>query len=146
MTALKDLYKDLEKKTPNEIYGLINICMHDIITDLKKYDTDMSKLFAGFIFTIVGSDGKVRPEEFNVIKPIMDALFNMNAGMDDAKELILKYGFKENEAKKVTSDFLNAIGKSNPDLKMKMLTLAIYICAVDGDVSRKERAFIESLF
>ena len=145
MNPLKDLYKELERKSPNEIMGLINGTLREILEELKNYDPKLGQLFLGFIFTVVGADGKVREEEFYIVKPIMDALFNMNSTMADAKDLILKYGFKDKEAKALSSELLDAIGKRNPDLKIKMLALAIYICAIDGDISRKEKAFIDSL-
>lgn len=145
MVQLRDIYKDLEKKSTGEIMALINTALSEILPELKKYDADIAKLFAGYVFTVVAADGKIRDEEMIIVKPIIDAIWGISSTKADAKEIILKNGFKDKDMREGFRGVLDAIGRNNPDLRIRMILLAMYISAIDGDISRKEKAFIESL-
>ena len=145
MPQPSDVYKALEKMNPEEVLDLIDAKVTDVLPTLLKYDPEITHIFAGYIFTIVGADGKVRPEEYVAIKPLVDAIFNIDSDINDIKELIMKNGFDDKDMRVMFVDILNTLGRADPDIKAGMIMLAIYISALDGDISRRERAFIESL-
>ncbi len=143
---LKGIYQDLKGKSTEEIEEIIADNERFIVFRLSKFGEKALHLYAGLAYAMIGADFKVRPEEFCIVKPIMDAVFNIDSTIEIAEEMILKNGFTEKELRESMREALVGIGGTDPELRDRIVLVLICIAAIDGDICRRERAFIESLF
>ena len=143
--SLKDIYKSLEKMNTNEILAMIHSNAHYILPELKKLGDDNVHIFAVLVYAIAGADGKVRPEEFLIIKPLMDATFGIDCTIEDAEDLVLRSGLLDKDIRGNFRNIIAQIGNIDSELAYRMVLVAMCVAAIDGDISRREKAFIESL-
>ena len=144
--SLKDIYKDLENRSTEDILAMIISNANYIMPELKKFGDDDVHIFTVLVYAIAGADGKVRPEEFLVIKPLMDATFGFDSSIKDAEELVLKSGLLDKDVRSSFKNIIARISSVNPELAYRMIMVTMCVAAIDGDISRKEKAFIESFF
>jgi len=142
---LKDVYKSLKRMNTDEIVEKIRVNMDETLPLLDKYDDDMIIMFAGYIFTITGVDEKIHWKEYSLIKPLMDAAFGINCSFEDTKKFILDYGYDEDEMRDRFRDVLEQLEETDPELRYRMILLAMYISAIDDEISKTEKKYIKSL-
>ena len=130
----------------DDILAMITSNTQYILPELKKLGDDYLQIFAVLIYAIAGADGKIRPEEFLIIKPLMDATFGIDCTIKDAEDFVLKSGLIDKDVRQNFKSIIGRIGAVNPELAYRMVLVAMCVAAIDGDISRKEKAFIESFF
>lgn len=143
--SLEDVYRDLGNMTRDEILGLMGKLLDDITPSLEKYGDDVKSVFTGYLFTIVGADGKVRQEEFEVIKPVIDAVFDVDSTLADAEELVIGNGFTDEGVRGHFRNIFGQFKRDDSEFANRMILLALCIAVVDGEISEREKAFIGSL-
>ena len=109
-------------------------------------DDEMVIAVAEYIFMITGVDERVHMNEYRLIKPLMNAAFGKNCPYAETEAFISKNGFSEEETRERFRDVLDELKVSDPELRYRMITLAMYIAAIDEDISKREKSYIESLF
>jgi len=142
---LKSAYKKLGKKSSKEIVDLVYTIMEDTVPMLEGHDQEMIDSLAEYIFMIAGVDEKVHMNEYCLIKPLMSAAVGKDCSYAEAEKFISENGLDEDETRDRFRDVLNELSITDPELRYNMITLAMYISAIDDDVSQKEKEFIESL-
>ena len=143
--TLKEMYEDLENRSTDEIIEMLNRNMSWILPRLERYGDDGLFLFAGFTFSVIAVDERLREEEYYVMEPFLKNLFGLNATFKDAKEIILEGVHKDPDVRESYRKLIDGLGSEDPELKNKMIFHAMLVSAIDGDVCRKERTYIESL-
>ena len=144
-TNLKDVYRSLKGMNTDEIIEEIRINMDKILPLLDKYDDEMIIMFASYIFTITGVDRKIHWKEYRLIKPLMDAAFGMNCSFEDTEKLIFEYGYDKDEMKERFRNVLDQLEDTDPELRYRMILMAIHVSAIDDEISRTEKKYIKSL-
>ena len=142
---LKDVYRSLNRMNTDEIVEKIRINMDELIPILDKYDDDIIIMFAGYIFMITGIDEKVHRNEYYLIKPLMNAALGRDCSFEDTREFILNYGYGKEEMRNEFRMILNNLKESEPELRYRMILLAMYISAIDDEISKTEKKYIKTL-
>lgn len=144
-SKLRDVYKELGKKQTDEIVELIRINMEEIMPMIDDFDDDMIVTFAEYVFMITAIDEKVHKKEYYLIRPLINAAFGKECSYEETEKIIFEYGYDEEETREEFRDLLDDLRKTDPELRYRMILLAMYIAAIDDDISRKEKSYIESL-
>ncbi len=148
MSPLRQMYRDVESWSRDELMSSISFTTRRITDSMKEKGVSKPlSMFAGYIFTIVCADKKLTEEEFLVVKPLIDALHGTNCTFAEAKSYLLKGdSYNDRDLRKQVADYVKQMYIEDQKYALDLIALAVYVSALDGDISRRERAFIESLF
>ncbi len=137
-TMDNDLYNDiLAEKSANVIQGLAG---------LTDDGVDALTIYSDFILCAIAADGKLTEDEFQFLKPILDALLEKDATFGDAQKIFYDNGLHESKDYKKSMDMMvDIIGTVSPELKDDIVLLCLMVCAVDGEVSDEEKNWIKQL-
>jgi|GEM_PF-515970 len=105
------------------------------------------RFFALFILVTIAADGKLTEGEYSALLPSLKAFFGEKdaPSYEDCLENLKLLKTEEKEAKKELDDFVDQVGAFSPAMKEDLVVVALLICAVDGQVSAREKAWIRRL-
>ena len=149
MSDFDALCKKLETLDPETLVQVFNDTSIRVIAKLAELSThgrDVVATYLQFILASVAADGKMTPEEFVLLKPMFDKVEGRNVSYDEAVEIFEKMGLTEPEAyKDVVDTMVDVIGIVDEGLKDDIVFLCLLVCAVDGEVTEKEKDWIRQL-
>ena len=144
--ALCQVLEDMDNDTFNDI---VNQKSADVIKALIGITEDSLSgvsVFADFILCAVALDGRLAEEEYVLAKPILDTILESDVSYEDALEFFDGAGLGDPEGYKDTMDAVaDLLGEVSPDLKDDIVMVCMLVCAVDGSISERERAWIRQL-
>ena len=120
MSDFDVLCRVLEEMDPDTYNDLLVRKSARVVRDLSGFTRDGADavtLFADFILCAVALDGRLAEEEYVLAKPILDTILESDA----------------------------LLGEVSPDLKDDIVMVCMLVCAVDGSISERERAWIRQL-
>ena len=123
MSDFDVLCRVLEEMDPDTYNDLLVRKSARVVRDLSGFTRDGADavtLFADFILCAVALDGRLAEEEYVLAKPILGYKDTMDAVAD-------------------------LLGEVSPDLKDDIVMVCMLVCAVDGSISERERAWIRQL-
>lgn len=103
-------------------------------------------IYADFILCAVAADGKLKEDEFLLLKPVLDLILERDVTYEDAEKIFFMAGFdKPKDYKRTMDRMVDVIGLVSPELKDDIVLVCLMVCAVDGKVSAKEKKWIKQL-
>ena len=149
MSDFDVLCRVLEEMDPDTYNDLLVRKSARVVRDLSGFTRDGADavtLFADFILCAVALDGRLAGEEYVLAKPILDTILESDASYEDVLEFFDGAGLGDPEGYKDTMDAVaDLLGEASPDLKDDIVMVCMLVCAVDGSISERERAWIRQL-
>lgn len=149
MSNFDVLCRVLEEMDPDTYNDLLVRKSARVVRDLSGFTRDGADavtLFADFILCTVALDGRLAEEEYVLAKPILDMILESDVSYEDASEFFDGAGLGDPEGYKDTMDAVaDLLGEVSPDLKDDIVMVCMLVCAVDGSISERERAWIRQL-
>lgn len=149
MSDFDTLCKKLEEMDPEQFSQLFNEMSADIIEKMIEFTADGKDgltAYLQFILASVAADGKLSESEFKLLKPLFDAIANKDLTYEEGVALFKNMGFdKADEYKDVVDTMVDIIGLVSDDLKDEIIMLCLLVCAIDGEISQKEKDWIRQL-
>lgn len=148
MKEFDKLCKEFEQLNPVEYAAILAAKSARIVPALNAISEDGvggAELLADFVLCSIVADGKLSEEEFLVMKPMMDVFFGEFFNYEDCKETVKLIKRDGKQFKKYLDETVDMIGQLSEDLKDDIILVCLLICAIDGKVSAKEKAWIKQL-
>ena len=115
-------------------------------SDLSEDTGDCIALYCDFLLCSVAADGVLTEEEFLLVKPVLDRMLEIDTDYGEALDYFHETGLDNPEGYRDTMDGIaDMLGEVSPKLKDDLVLLCMMVCAVDGQISGKERDWIRQL-
>jgi len=149
MFEFDKLCKEIEEMDPQlfaEIFAAKSANVIAALSAITNDALDGMQLFLHFILCSIAADGKLAEEEYLLIKPAIEKVYQKQITYEDAVEVFKNAGLdKPREYKKAVDDMVNVLGMISLDLQAEVIGLCLMVCAVDGKISMKEKKWIKQL-
>ena len=149
MSKFDDICKELEQLDHETFVKMFNDKSVDVmaaLVDLTSNGTDGLTAYMQFLLASVAADGVLSEKEYELLKPFFDRMADKDVTYEEAVELFKKMGLDEPDAlKDVVDVMVDFIGLVSEDVKADIITLCLLVCAIDGEVSQKEKDWIRQL-
>ncbi len=149
MSKFDDICKELEQLDHETFVQMFNDKSVDVmaaLVDLTSNGTDGLTAYMQFLLASVAADGVLSEKEYELLKPFFDRMADKDVTYEEAVELFKKMGLDEPDAlKDVVDVMVDFIGLVSEDMKADIITLCLLVCAIDGEVSQKEKDWIRQL-
>ena len=149
MSDFDTLCKQLEEMDPETFTQIFNEKSVEVIAQLAELTsngTDGVTAYLQFILASVAADGVLAKEEFVLLKPIFDRMTGEDLSYEEGVEVFKAMGLDKPDAyKDIVDTMVDIIGLVSEDLKDDIIILCLLVCAIDGDVSEKEKDWIRQL-
>lgn len=142
------LCKEFEQMEPEKYTAYLTVKSAEIIPILKSAAVDGLSgtiIFFSFIMGAIAADGKLSPEEYKLIYPLLNAFLGDSTNYDDAKKVFKSLRKENKELKNVTAKMIDILALLSDDLKNDIVIICMMICAIDGKISSKEKKWIMQL-
>lgn len=148
MKDFNELCRSVEELSPLEYAAVLGRTSLKIMPAIRAFSEDgrtCAEVLAAFIIASVYADGKLDESEYLLMAPLLKAFFGEDFDFEDAKKLAKEWR-KEGRAVKKEVDYLvDFLGTLSEELKGDIIFACLLMCAVDGKVSLKEKAYIRQL-
>ena len=148
MKDFNELCRSVEELSPLEYAAVLGRTSLKIMPAIRAFSEDgrtCAEVLAAFVIASVYADGKLDESEYLLMAPLLKAFFGEDFDFEDAKKLAKEWR-KEGRAVKKEVDYLvDFLGTLSEELKADIIFVCLLICAVDGKVSLKEKAYIKQL-
>lgn len=148
MKDFNELCRSVEELSPLEYAAVLGRTSLKIMPAIRAFSEDgrtCAEVLAAFVIASVYADGKLDESEYLLMAPLLKAFFGENFDFEDAKKLAKEWR-KEGRAVKKEVDYLvDFLGTLSEELKGDIIFACLLMCAVDGKVSLKEKAYIRQL-
>ena len=144
MKDLNTLFKKVEKLPKEELFIAVQKSSMDIIPALQAIsgkNEDSVMIYCLYLHAVLAADGRLADEEFATVAPLLSAVFGESFDYDACKAQVKKFA----DNKEIKAQMVELIRRLPEEIAQEMIFVAISICAIDGKVSKPERAFIEDL-
>ena len=149
MSDFDALCKKLETMDPETFAQIFNDKSVDVISALVALTADGKDgvtAYLQFILASVAADGVLSKPEFTLLKPMFDRIADKDTTYDDAVEIFNGLGLDKSDAyKEIIDTMVDIIGLVDEDMKDDIVLLCLLVCAVDGEVTEKEKDWIRQL-
>ena len=149
MSDFDTLCTKLEQMDPATFTQLFNELSVDVINNLVKLTadgTDGLTAYMQFILASVAADGVMTEEEFTLLKPLFDRMAEKDLTYEEGVQIFKSMGLdKPEKYKDIVDTMVDIIGLVSEDLKDEIVMLCLLVCAIDGEVSQKEKDWIKQL-
>ena len=115
------------------------------LADILEDGIDAVSVFATFIIGSVVADGKVNEEEYVLLYPMLHTFFEDQIDYEDCKAIAKEFRKEGKELKKYVGYMIDILGSVSDDLKEDIIDVCLLICAVDGNISLREKNWIKQL-
>lgn len=148
MKDFNELCRSVEELSPLEYAAVLGRTSLKIMPAIRAFSEDgrtCAEVLAAFVIASVYADGKLDESEYLLLAPLLKAFFGEDFDFEDAKKLAKEWR-KEGRAVKKEVDYLvDFLGTLSEELKGDIIFACLLMCAVDGKVSLKEKAYIRQL-
>ena len=148
MKDFNELCRSVEELRPLEYAAVGGRTSLKIMPAIRAFSEDgrtCAEVLAAFVIASVYADGKLDESEYLLMAPLLKAFFGEDFDFEDAKKLAKEWR-KEGKAVKKEVDYLvDFLGTLSEELKGDIIFACLLMCAVDGKVSLKEKAYIRQL-
>lgn len=148
MNDFNKLVKEFEEIDPITYSNVLAEKSMKILPVLVNFSADGLSgvsLFSSFIFAAVASDGKLSDEEYDLLYPMLHAFLGDELDYDSCVKAFKGLKKEGKELKKIVDDMVDLIGLFSEELKADIIVVCMLICAIDGKISAKEKAWIKQL-
>ena len=149
MTDFDTLCKQLEQMDSEKYAQIFADISDDVIADLTALTAngkDGVTAYMQFVLASVAADGILSKPEFTLLKPWFDKMTEKDTTYDEAVEIFNGLGLNEPEVyKEIIDTMVDIIGLVSEEIKDDIVLLCLLVCAIDGDISDKEKDWIRQL-
>lgn len=148
MNDFNKICKLVESLDPMEYAAVVTAKTAKIIPALKEFSDgtlDSVEIFAGFLIASVYADGKLDEAEYLMMMPMLKLCFGADFDYEAAKTLVKAFKPEGKELKNAIDYLVDLIGQFDEELKDDIITLSLLVCAIDGKITSKEKAYIKQL-
>lgn len=148
MNDFNKICKVVESLDPIEYAAVVTAKTAKIIPALKKFSDDALdcvETFADFLIASVYADGKLDEAEYLMMTPMLKLCFGADFDYEAAKALVKAFKPEGKELKNAVNYLVDIIGQFDEELKDDIITLSLLVCAIDGKITSKEKAYIKQL-
>jgi len=148
MKEFDRLCKDIEEMSADDYKTVLTAKAEKVLPALAKIGgsrLDGASIFAQFILGAIAADGKLSEEEYRIIEPMLHVFFGDEVDYKVCKAAVKYLRPESKELKDALNDMVDLFGLIDNDLKDDLILVCMLICAVDGKISPKEKAWIKKL-
>lgn len=148
MSEFDKLCKEFEKIDPATYIALLAAKSRDVLAGMAAVTGDLVSAVESYVDIVmmaVASDGKLSKEEFALIAPGLAAAVGQPITYEDAKKIMNKSKLDSRDNKATVDALVDLVGSVSPEIKDDIVILTMVICAADGRISGKEKAWIKQL-
>ena len=148
MSGFDKLCKEFEKIDPATYIALLAAKSRDVLAGMAAVTGDLVSAVESYVDIVmmaVASDGKLSKEEFALIAPGLAAAVGQPITYEDAKKIMNKSKLDSRDNKAAVDALVDLVGSVSPEIKDDIVILTMVICAADGRISGKEKAWIKQL-
>ena len=149
MSDFDNLCKQLEEMDPETFTQIFNKKSEEVLNaliDITADGKDGVTAYMQFILASVAADGKLSEGEFDLLKPMFDMSAKKDVSYEEGLAIFKEMGFDKPETfKDIVDTMVDIIGLVDGDLKADIVLLCLLVCAIDGEVSDKEKDWIRQL-
>ena len=149
MSSFDTLCKKLEELEPEkyaQLFNEISVNVVNQLVNLTAGGTNGLNAYLQFLLASVAADGKLSEGEFALLKPLFDRMADKDLTYEEGKELFKTMGLDNPDSyKDVVDTMVDIIGLVDEELKDEIILLCLLVCAIDGEVSEKEKEWIKQL-
>ena len=149
MTSFDDLCKQLEEMDPETFAQIFAEKSADVIESLVALTAsgkDGLRAYMQFILASVAADGVLSEGEYALLKPMFDRIAGKDVSYAEATAIFKDLGLDKPEAyKDIVDTMADVIGLVSEEIKDDIMFLCLLVCAVDGEISEKEKDWIRQL-
>jgi uncharacterized pyridoxamine 5'-phosphate oxidase family protein len=147
MSDFDKLCKQLEEMDPESFTQLFNELSARVTVQLVDIaGKDGLNAYLNFILASVAADGKMTEKEFELLKPIFEGVAEKELTYQEGVEIFKSFGFDESDTfKNIVDLMVDVVGIVSDGLKDDIVMLCLLVCAIDGEVSEKEKDWIRQL-
>lgn len=149
MSKFDDICKQLEQMDPATFVESFNAISDRVIAALVSITQDGEdsvRTYLHFILASVSADGVLSPEEFNLLKPFFCKIANREVNYEEGVAIFNGMGLNQGDEFKDTVDaMVDLLGLLSEDLKDDIVLLCLLVCAIDGEITQKEKDWIRQL-
>ena len=111
------------------------------LNEITEDEIDAVTIFATFIIGSIVADGKIKEEEYLLLYPF----FGDSIDYEDCKKVAKEFKQEGKELKQYIDYIVDIFGLISDELKEDIITVCLLICAIDGNISAKEKNWIKQL-
>lgn len=115
------------------------------LSKITEDEIDAVTIFATFIIGSIAADGKIKEEEYLLLYPSLHTFFGDSINYEDCKKIAKEFKKEGKELKQYVDYIVDILGMLSDELKEDIIIVCLLICAVDGKVSLKEKAWVKQL-
>ena len=148
MKDFNELCRSVEELSPLEYAAVLGRTSLKIMPAIRAFSEDgrtCAEVLAAFVIASVYADGKLDESEYLLMAPLFKAFFGEDFDFEDAKKLAKEWRKEGRAVKKEVDYLLDFLGTLSEELKGDIIFACLLMCAVDGKVSLKEKAYIRQL-
>lgn len=149
MSSFDTLCKYFEEMDPDKFAQLFNEKSVEVIAKLATLTADGRdglSIYMEFILASVSADGKLSANEYLLLKPIFDQLAEKDTTYEDGVSMFNAMGLNKPGAyQKVMDLMVDIFGMVDEKLKDDIVLICLLVCAIDGEVTEKEKDWIKKL-
>ena len=121
----------------------------DVIMELTALTADGKDgitAYMQFVLASVAADGVLSKPEFTLLKPWFDRMTDKDTTYEEAVEIFNGLGLDEPDVyKDIIDTMVDIIGLVSEEIKDDIVLLCLLVCAIDGEITDKEKDWIKQL-
>lgn len=129
----------------NDILIEKSLTILPILNEITEDNITASSIFATFIMGSIVVDEKINEEEYILLYPMLYTFFGDTVDYEKCKKVANKLKKEEKELKKYVTYMRYILGKFSNELKEDVVTVCLLICAIDGNISAKEKNWVKQI-
>ena len=149
MSDFDSLCKQLEEmdsETFAQIFEKKSADVINALTALTADGKDGVTAYMQFILASVAADGELSKSEYILLKPWFDRMADKDTTYEDGVEIFKGLGLDEPDAyKDIIDTMVDIIGLVDEDVKDDIILLCLLVCAIDSEITEKEKDWIRQL-
>ena len=149
MSDFDRLCQELESMDPKtfvDAFNDLSVGVMNALFDITEDGKNGLAAYMQFILASVAADGVLAEEEYVLLKPMFDRISKKDVSYEEAKALFRNMGLDNpDNYKDIVDTMVDIIGLVDDKLKDDIVLLCLLVCAIDGDVSEKEKDWIRQL-
>lgn len=148
MTDFEILCKQFESLDPasySSVFEEKSIRVVKALEEISEEGETSLDVFKLFVIEAVTSDGKLEKEEFELIRPALETMTGKDLHYKDVKARFEERKKENEDDRHVIQQMRDILNKVDDDLKNDIILVIMMICAVDGEISFKEKLWIKEV-
>lgn len=138
-------FEQIDAETYSEVLAMKSEAILPVLMAFSADGLTGAEIFASFIYGAIAADGKLSEEEYALVYPLLHAFLGDAVDYEGAVKAFKSMRSDNKEMKKTVDEMVDLIGLFSEELKADIIIVCMLICAIDGKISMKEKAWIKQL-